>query len=311
MDTNYHIPVMLQECIEGLNINPDGIYVDVTFGGGGHSKAILQQLSDKGRLIAFDQDADAVKNLPDDKRITLYQTNFKYFANFLQLEGVKADGILADLGVSSHHFDDEGRGFSFRFADAPLDMRMNQNATFTAADLLNTYSPEQLKSVFLEYGEIKNAWKLAQNIVSYRAKKTLATTAQLIEAAGNCVPAHSENKYLATLFQAIRIEVNGEIDALEEFLLSTADAMADNGRLVIMTYHSLEDRPVKNYIKAGNIQGKEEKDVYGNIIAPFTAVNRKVITPTEQELSLNPRSRSAKLRIAQKNVLTTQQTTRL
>ena len=311
MDTNYHIPVMLQECIEGLNINPDGIYVDVTFGGGGHSKAILQQLSDKGRLIAFDQDADAVKNLPDDKRITLYQTNFKYFANFLQLEGVKADGILADLGVSSHHFDDEGRGFSFRFADAPLDMRMNQNATFTAADLLNTYSPEQLKSVFLEYGEIKNAWKLAQNIVSYRAKKTLATTAQLIEAAGNCAPAHSENKYLATLFQAIRIEVNGEIDALEEFLLSTADAMADNGRLVIMTYHSLEDRPVKNYIKAGNIQGKEEKDVYGNIIAPFTAVNRKVITPTEQELSLNPRSRSAKLRIAQKNVLTTQQTTRL
>ena len=311
MDTNYHIPVMLQECIEGLNINPDGIYVDVTFGGGGHSKAILQQLSDKGRLIAFDQDADAVKNLPNDKRITLYQTNFKYFANFLQLEGVKADGILADLGVSSHHFDDEGRGFSFRFSDAPLDMRMNQNATFTAANLLNTYSPEQLKSIFLEYGEIKNAWKLAQNIVSYRAKQPLATTAHLIEAAGNCIPAHSENKYLATLFQAIRIEVNGEIDALEEFLLSTADAMADNGRLVIMTYHSLEDRPVKNYIKAGNIQGKEEKDVYGNIIAPFTAVNRKVITPTEQELSLNPRSRSAKLRIAQKNVLTTQQTTRL
>ena len=311
MDTNYHIPVMLQECIEGLNINPDGIYVDVTFGGGGHSKAILQQLSDKGRLIAFDQDADAVKNLPNDKRITLYQTNFKYFANFLQLEGVKADGILADLGVSSHHFDDEGRGFSFRFSDAPLDMRMNQNATFTAANLLNTYSPEQLNSIFLEYGEIKNAWKLAQNIVSYRAKQPLATTAHLIEAAGNCIPAHSENKYLATLFQAIRIEVNGEIDALEEFLLSTADAMADNGRLVIMTYHSLEDRPVKNYIKAGNIQGKEEKDVYGNIIAPFTAVNRKVITPTEQELSLNPRSRSAKLRIAQKNVLTTQQTTRL
>lgn len=311
MDTNYHIPVMLQECIEGLNINPDGIYVDVTFGGGGHSKAILQHLSSKGRLIAFDQDADAAKNLPDDKRITLYQTNFKYFANFLQLEGVKADGILADLGVSSHHFDDEGRGFSFRFENAPLDMRMNQNADFSAASLLNTYSPEQLKNVFLEYGEIKNAWKLAQNIASYRAKKPLATTADLIEAAGNCIPAHSENKYLATLFQAIRIEVNGEIDALEEFLLSTADAMADNGRLVIMTYHSLEDRPVKNYIKAGNIQGIEQKDVYGNIIAPFTAVNRKVITPSEEELALNSRSRSAKLRIAQKNVLTTQQTTRL
>ena len=306
MDTNYHIPVMLQECIEGLNINPDGIYVDVTFGGGGHSKAILQKLSSKGRLIAFDQDADAAKNLPDDPRITFYQTNFRYFANFLQLENVKADGIIADLGVSSHHFDDEKRGFSFRFEDSPLDMRMNQKSDFTASALLCTYTEQQLREVFAEYGEIKNAYKLAQNIVKYRSSHSILTTANLIEAAGACIPAHDRNKYLATLFQALRIEVNGEIDVLEEFLLSTPDAVADGGRLVIMTYHSLEDRPVKNFIKAGNLQGIEQKDVYGNIIAPFTAVNRKVITPSQQELDTNTRSRSAKLRIAQKNVLTTQ-----
>lgn len=305
MENNYHIPVMLQECLEGLEIKPDGIYADVTFGGGGHSKAILQRLSPKGRLIAFDQDSDAAQNLPDDKRITFYQTNFKYFANFLMLEGVKVDGIIADLGVSSHHFDDEQRGFSFRFENAPLDMRMNRQSDFTAASLLSSYSHEQLKNVFLEYGEIKNAWKLAQNIVAYRAQHSISTTADLIAAAGNCIPAHSENKYLATLFQALRIEVNREIDVLEEFLLSTPDVVNEGGRLVIMTYHSLEDRPVKNFIKSGNIQGIEQKDVYGNIIAPFSAVNRKVITPSEQELSLNPRSRSAKLRIAQRNVLTT------
>lgn len=305
MENNYHIPVMLQECLEGLEIKPDGIYADVTFGGGGHSKAILQRLGPKGRLFAFDQDSDAAQNLPDDKRITFYQTNFKYFANFLMLEGVKVDGIIADLGVSSHHFDDEQRGFSFRFENAPLDMRMNRQSDFTAASLLSSYSPEQLKNVFLEYGEIKNAWKLAQNIVAYRAQHSISTTADLIAAAGNCIPAHSENKYLATLFQALRIEVNREIDVLEEFLLSTPDVVNEGGRLVIMTYHSLEDRPVKNFIKAGNIQGLEQKDVYGNIIAPFSAVNRKVITPSEQELSLNPRSRSAKLRIAQRNVLTT------
>ncbi|MBO4244384.1 MAG: 16S rRNA (cytosine(1402)-N(4))-methyltransferase RsmH [Bacteroidales bacterium] len=305
MEQKYHIPVMLHECIDGLNIKPDGVYVDVTFGGGGHSRAILEKLSPKGRLIAFDQDADAAKNLPDDKRITLYQTNFKYFANFLMLEGVKADGIIADLGVSSHHFDDEKRGFSFRFENAPLDMRMNQKSDFTASALLSTYSPEQLKNVFAEYGEIKNAWKLAQNICAYRSSHAINTTADLIAAAGSCIPAHSENKYLATVFQAIRIEVNGEIDVLEEFLLSTPDVVNDGGRLVIMTYHSLEDRPVKNFIKAGNLQGIEQKDVYGNIIAPFAAVNRKVITPTDEELTLNPRSRSAKLRIAQRNVLTT------
>ena len=305
MENNYHIPVMLQECLEGLEIKPDGIYADVTFGGGGHSKAILQRLGPKGRLFAFDQDSDAAQKLPDDKRITFYQTNFKYFANFLMLEGVKVDGIIADLGVSSHHFDDEQRGFSFRFENAPLDMRMNRQSDFTAASLLSSYSQEQLKNVFVEYGEIKNAWKLAQNIVAYRAQHSISTTADLIAAAGNCIPAHSENKYLATLFQALRIEVNGEIDVLEEFLLSTPDVVNEGGRLVIMTYHSLEDRPVKNFIKAGNLQGIEQKDVYGNIIAPFSAVNRKVITPSEQELSINPRSRSAKLRIAQRNALTT------
>ncbi|MCQ2974496.1 MAG: 16S rRNA (cytosine(1402)-N(4))-methyltransferase RsmH [Bacteroidales bacterium] len=300
METVYHKPVMLNECLEGLNIKPDGIYADVTFGGGGHSKAILEKLGPKGRLFAFDQDADAQANVPNDDRITFIRTNFRYFANFIELEKVgKIDGVIADLGVSSHHFDDETRGFSFRF-NSPLDMRMDQDADFSAANLVNTYTAEQLKSVFVEYGEIKNAWKLAQNIVSYRANNKIETVNDLIKASGNCIPTHNENKYLATLFQAIRIEVNREIDVLEEFLLSTADVIKEGGRLVIMTYHSLEDRPVKNYIKSGNLQGIEEKDFYGNIISPFTQVNRKVITPSEQELEENSRSRSAKLRIAER-----------
>lgn len=302
MDCFYHNPVMLDECLEGLNINPSGVYADVTFGGGGHSKAILDRLDDDGRLFVFDQDADAMDNVPDDPRIVFFRSNFRYFAQFLRLAGCpKIDGILADLGVSSHHFDDAMRGFSFRF-DVPLDMRMNQSAGFSARELVNTYSVDQLKKVFLEYGEIKNAWHLAQNIVAYRAEKPIVTVSDLIAAAGKCVTLHSENKYLATMFQAIRIEVNGEIEVLHDFLKATTGALKEGGRLVIMTYHSLEDRPVKNFMKAGNFEGKEEKDFYGNVIAPFYMVNRKVITPSEEELQQNSRSRSAKLRIAERTM---------
>ncbi len=293
---------MLDECLEGLNINPSGVYADVTFGGGGHSKAILDRLDDDGRLFVFDQDADAMDNVPDDPRIVFFRSNFRYFAQFLRLAGCpKIDGVLADLGVSSHHFDDAQRGFSFRF-DVPLDMRMNQDAKFSARELVNTYSAEQLKRVFLDYGEIKNAWHLAQNIVAYRGEKPIVTVSDLISAAGKCVTLHQENKYLATMFQALRIEVNGEIEVLHEFLKATTGAIKEGGRLVIMTYHSLEDRPVKNFIKAGNLEGKEEKDFYGNVIAPFQAVNRKVITPSDEELEANSRSRSAKLRIAERTV---------
>ncbi len=302
MECFYHKPVMLDECLEGLNINPSGVYADVTFGGGGHSKAILDRLDDDGRLFVFDQDADAMDNVPDDPRIVFFRSNFRYFAQFLRLAGYpKIDGVLADLGVSSHHFDDAQRGFSFRF-DVPLDMRMNQAAKFSARELVNTYSAEQLKRVFLEYGEIKNAWHLAQNIVAFRAQKPIVTVSDLISAAGKCVTLHQENKYLATMFQALRIEVNGEIEVLHEFLRATTGAIREGGRLVIMTYHSLEDRPVKNFIKAGNLEGKEEKDFYGNVIAPFQAVNRKVITPSDEELEQNSRSRSAKLRIAERTM---------
>ncbi|MCQ2249523.1 MAG: 16S rRNA (cytosine(1402)-N(4))-methyltransferase RsmH [Bacteroidales bacterium] len=302
MECFYHKPVMLDECLEGLNINPSGVYADVTFGGGGHSKAILNRLDDDGRLFVFDQDADAMDNVPDDPRIVFFRSNFRYFAQFLRLAGYpKIDGVLADLGVSSHHFDDAQRGFSFRF-DVPLDMRMNQAAKFSARELVNTYSAEQLKRVFLEYGEIKNAWHLAQNIVAYRGQKPIVTVSDLISAAGKCVTLHQENKYLATMFQALRIEVNGEIEVLHEFLKATTGAIKEGGRLVIMTYHSLEDRPVKNFIKAGNLEGKEEKDFYGNVIAPFQAVNRKVITPSDEELEQNSRSRSAKLRIAERTM---------
>ena len=302
MECFYHKPVMLDECLEGLNINPSGVYADVTFGGGGHSKAILDRLDDDGRLFVFDQDADAMDNVPDDPRIVFFRSNFRYFAQFLRLAGYsKIDGVLADLGVSSHHFDDAQRGFSFRF-DVPLDMRMNQDAKFSARELVNTYSAEQLKRVFLDYGEIKNAWHLAQNIVAYRGVKPIVTVSDLIAAAGKCVTLHQENKYLATMFQALRIEVNGEIEVLHEFLKATTGAIREGGRLVIMTYHSLEDRPVKNFIKAGNLEGREEKDFYGNVIAPFSAVNRKVITPSDQELEANSRSRSAKLRIAERTM---------
>ena len=298
----YHNPVMLRECIEGLNISPSGVYADVTFGGGGHSKEILRHLDSDGRLFVFDQDSDAKDNVPEDNRIMFFKSNFKYFAQFLRLAGYeKIDGIIADLGVSSHHFDDAQRGFSFRF-DVPLDMRMNRDAAFSAKEVLNTYSEEDLKRIFLEYGEIKNAWKLARAVTDKRKGKTISTVGEFLEAIRDCVPKFSENKYLATVFQAIRIEVNDEIGVLKRFLLSTPKALKKSGRLVIMSYHSLEDRAVKNFIKSGNFLGKEEKDVYGNVIAPLTPVNRKVITPSFEEAEKNPRSRSAKLRIAERTV---------
>lgn len=295
---SYHVPVMLKECIEGLDIKPDGVYVDVTFGGGGHSKEILKHLGPKGRLFAFDQDEQAIQNAIDDKRFVLIRSNFRFFWNFLRYFGFpKVDGILADLGISSHHIDDKDRGFSFRF-DTNLDMRMNQQNDFSARELINQYSIEELTKIFKDYAEVNNAYKLAQNIVNYRSKKEIVTIGQLIEAMGNQVPKQKENKYLAQVFQAIRIEVNKEIEVLQEFLSNTKNALKENGRLVIMTYHSLEDRPVKNYIKSGNFLGKISQDVFGNIIAPFTQQNRKVITASDSELDINPRSRSAKLRIA-------------
>ena len=302
LENFYHNPVMLKECMDGLNISLSGVYVDVTFGGGGHSREILRHLDSEGRLFAFDQDKDAEDNVPKDSRFTFFRGNFRYFAQFLRLAGCpKADGIIADLGVSSHHFDDAERGFSFRF-DVPLDMRMNQEAAFSAKDVVNSYSAEELKRLFAEYGEIKNAWRLAQSVAAYRAKKQIVTVGDFTAAIADCIPKHAENKYLATVFQAVRIEVNDEIGALRDFLVSAAGALKKSGRLVIMTYHSLEDRPVKNFLKAGNFTGTEEKDVYGNIVAPFSPVNRKVIIPSDGELERNPRSRSAKLRVAERTV---------
>ena len=296
----YHKPVMLTQCLEGLNIKPNGVYADVTFGGGGHSKAILEKISNDGHLFAFDQDIDAVNNVINSKNFTFFRTNFKYFHNFLRLVGHdKIDGIIADLGVSSHHFDCPERGFSYRF-DTPLDMRMNQDMNLSAADILNTYSQQQLKNIFEQYGEIKNAWKLAQNIVEYRKNNVLKTSENFVAAAGKCIPQKQENKYLAMAFQALRIEVNQETDVLKKFLLQTTAALKTGGRLVIMTYHSLEDRPVKNFIKVGNFTGNENKDIYGNIIAPFRAVNRKVTIPDQDELQENSRSRRAKLRVAER-----------
>ncbi len=296
----YHVPVMLNECLDGLNINPDGIYVDVTFGGGGHSKAILERLSEKGRLFSFDQDLDAMKNAFDDKRFTFVRSNFRYLKNFLRYHGVDGvDGILGDLGVSSHHLDDDSRGFSFRF-DGKLDMRMNAAADKTAADILNTYSEEELANVFYYYGELQQSRKLARIIVKARTEEPFEDIAQFMEVVKYLFQREREKKDMAKLFQALRIEVNHEMDVLKDLLRQIPDVLNQDGRLVVMTYHSLEDRLVKNFIKAGNIEGKQEKDFYGRVVAPLKAVNNKVITASEDELNENPRSRSAKLRVAQK-----------
>ena len=295
----YHVPVLLRESVDGLAIQPDGIYVDVTFGGGGHSKEILSRLGSKGHLYSFDQDADAEKNIVNDDRFTFVRSNFRYLNNWMQYYGVeKIDGLLADLGVSSHHFDDETRGFSFRF-DAPLDMRMNKRAGQTAADILNNYTEEQLADVFYLYGEIKNAKRVAKTICEYRQQKPLQTTADLREATSPIIHPEREKKETAKLYQALRIEVNHEMEALRDMLLSATKLLRQGGRLSVITYHSLEDRIVKNVMKAGNAEGKIEQDFYGRLHSPFHLVN-KVATPSEEEVQSNPRSRSAKLRIAEK-----------
>jgi 16S rRNA (cytosine1402-N4)-methyltransferase len=299
--TDYHNPVMLQECMEGLNIKPDGIYVDVTFGGGGHSREILKHLGPKGRLLAFDQDADAQKNLPKDDRLTFIDQNFRYLKNNCRLQGaIPADGILADLGVSSHQFDQPERGFSIRF-DADLDMRMDQGSSLTAKQIVNTYTEEQLHRIFGIYGEIKNAKTLSQTLVTQRLNKPIDTVDELKKAISKLIPKGKENKYLAQVFQALRIEVNQELEALKEFLEQTVDVLKKEGRLVVMSYHSLEDRLVKNFIGKGKFQGEVEKDFFGNPIKPLESITRKAIVASEEEIKLNNRARSAKLRIAEKN----------
>lgn len=298
-EEQYHVPVMLEECIEGLNIKPDGIYIDLTFGGGGHSKAILQRLSSEGSLYAFDQDSDAVKNALDDDRFTMIEDNFSNLTNQLKLYRVtQVDGILADLGISSYQIDCAERGFSTRF-DAELDLRMNRKQVLTAKDVVNTYSLEQLKKIFANYGELSNTYQIAKRIESSQIEG-ISTTNQLKEILQPLAQRGKENKFFAQVFQALRIEVNGEIDVLQKMLEQTSPLLKQGGRLVVMSYHSLEDRLVKNYIKTGNCEGKIEKDFFGNLLNDLEAVNRRPITASEQELIRNPRSRSAKLRIAQK-----------
>lgn len=297
----YHIPVLLRESIDGLDIKPDGVYVDVTFGGGGHSKEILKRLGKKGHLYSFDQDEDAEENIPKDDRFTFVRSNFRYLRNWMRYYDVEQiDGLLADLGVSSHHFDDETRGFSFRF-DAPLDMRMNKRAGMTAADILNNYSEEQLADVFYIYGELKNARKIANTIVRARNEKSIKTTGDLLRITEDLLPKTREKKEAAKLFQALRIEVNHEMDALKEMLNGACEVLKEGGRLSVITYHSLEDRIVKNFMKAGNAEGKVQQDFFGRIEAPFKQIGGKIITPSEEEQQQNPRSRSAKLRIAEKS----------
>lgn len=297
----YHIPVLLHESVDGLHINPNGVYVDVTFGGGGHSREILSRLGPDGHLYSFDQDADAEQNVPEgDDRFTFVRSNFRYLKNWMRYYGVEqVDGIMADLGVSSHHFDAEERGFSFRF-DAPLDMRMNGRAGMTAADLVNNYSEEQLANVLYLYGEMKNSRKLASAIVKARTVKAIATIEDLLNIVKPMMPREREKKDLARVFQALRIEVNHEMDALHEMLDAALQVLRPGGRLVVLTYHSLEDRMVKNFIRAGRVDGKVEQDFYGRKLTPWKAINNKVIIPSEQEQTENPRSRSAKLRIAEK-----------
>ncbi|RDC56245.1 16S rRNA (cytosine(1402)-N(4))-methyltransferase RsmH [Pedobacter chinensis] len=300
MANNYHVPVMLQPCIDGLNIKPDGVYVDVTFGGGGHSKEILKRLGPSGTLIAFDQDPDAQANIPADDRLIFIDQNFGFLKNNLRLKGFRqVDGILADLGVSSHQFDVPQRGFSIRH-NAGLDMRMDQHRDLTAAQVLNTYSEDKLHKIFGIYGEVKNAKSLARAIVTSRLDKPFTDIDSLKSAIGEYIPKGKENKYLAQVFQALRIEVNAEIQVLEDFLQQAADVLKPGGHLVVMSYHSLEDRPVKNFMAKGKFQGEVEKDFFGNQQKPFNVITRKAIMATEEEIAQNNRARSAKLRIAEK-----------
>lgn len=296
----YHIPVLLDESINGMNLKPGGTYVDVTFGGGGHSKEILRRMDKDSRLFSFDQDEDAERNIVNDSRFTFVRSNFRYLHNFLRyydVEGV--DAILADLGVSSHHFDDSERGFSFRF-EGSLDMRMNKRAGKTAADIVNTYDEKQLANLFYLYGELKNSRKLASVLVKARMQNPIQTIGEFLEIVKPLFGREREKKELAKVFQALRIEVNQEMEALKEMLYAATEALNPGGRLVVITYHSLEDRIVKNLMKTGNIEGKAEQDFFGNVQTPFKLVNNKVIVPTDEEQTRNPRSRSAKLRIAEK-----------
>lgn len=296
----YHIPALLNECLEGLQIKPAGVYVDVTFGGGGHSREILNRLTPDGHLYAFDQDADAEKNSFDDSKFTFVRSNFRFLKNFLKYNGIEeVDGILADLGVSFHHFDESNRGFSFRF-DNNLDMRMNTRAGITAADVINTYNETDLANLLYLYGELKTSRRLASSIVKARSQAAIKSSERLLEIVSPYINRKQEKKELAQLFQALRIEVNNEMDSLKQLLKQSLEILKPGGRLVVLTYHSLEDRMVKNFFKTGNTEGIVEKDFFGKVNTPFRLVNNKVIAPSEEEIKQNPRSRSAKLRIVEK-----------
>lgn len=296
MTNFYHTPVLLETSVELMDIQPEGTYVDLTFGGGGHSRHILSKLGPKGRLYSFDQDKDTLANAPDDDRFTYVASNFRFLRGALRWRGVtEVDAVLADLGVSSHHFDAVERGFSFR-GEAPLDMRMNQRGHLTAREVVNNYSEEELTRIFRDWGELETPWKVASCLVRARQKGEIATTAQLVEAIKPCTPRKDESKFLTKLFQALRIEVNGEMEALKMALEQSLKVLKPGGRLVVISYHSLEDRLVKNFLRSGNFEGRVEKDFYGKALAPFEIVTRKAVVPTDEELTRNPRSRSAKLR---------------
>ena len=300
MNSTYHIPVLLQESVDALNIDPDGVYVDVTFGGGGHSKEILKRLGEKGKLFAFDKDAASQVNIIDDPRFTFIHSDYRFLKNQLRFHGVvKIDGLLADLGISSHQIDAGERGFSTRY-NAPLDMRMDRSAGLTAGEVVNTYSKEKLAEILSQYGELKNAKRIAKTIVKYRNGKPIETTFDLIDAVRPHIPKKTEQKFLAKIFQAFRIEVNGELESLKRLLLQSADVIKPGGRLAVITYHSLEDRLVKRFIQSGNFEGEIEKDFYGNYYTPFKKAG-KFIVPSREEIERNPRSRSAKLRVAERN----------
>ena len=296
--TTYHIPVLLEESVNLMDIDPNGTYCDLTFGGGGHSRHILSKLGEGGRLFSFDQDRDTLANAPDDERFNYVESNFRFLRGALRLRGVEqVDAILADLGVSSHHFDATERGFSFR-GEAPLDMRMNQRGGRTAADIVNRYDAESLGRILKEYGELDTTWKIASCIVRAREQAEITTTAQLVEAVKPCTPKRDESKFLTKLFQALRIEVNGEMEALKMALEQSLKVLKPGGRLVVISYHSLEDRLVKNFMRSGNFAGKVEQDFYGRAQTPFEVVTRKAVVPTAEEVARNPRSRSAKMRAA-------------
>ena len=298
--SSYHTPVLLEQAVAELDIKSDGVYADLTFGGGGHSRRILECLGENGRLYSFDQDSDTKANAPDDSRFNYVESNFRFLRGALRLRGVtEVDGILADLGVSSHHFDALPRGFSFR-GEAPLDMRMNQRGGETAADVVNNRTEEQLATIFSQYGELETTWKIAACIARARAVKPITTTAELVAAVAPCTPKKDESKFLTKLFQALRIEVNGEMEALKMALEQSLKVLKPGGRLVVISYHSLEDRIVKNFIRSGNTEGKIEKDFFGRSTTPLCVITRKAIVPTAEEIEANPRSRSAKMRVAEK-----------